>query len=163
MLALAPANPAVRRTWLKFAFGAGGISAAMALAKQTFPEELLRRFPEYDTFIYAALAVSFITALLLLAVNKVITVSLAQLGSITGLLYIGYALFGIFSASLAPVFVVLMILTMLVIIMVFSQSVLYYLHEHAYADVACGLIFLTGAMFMCAYPLYVLIRQAPGA
>src|SRR5205823_5844919 len=108
MLALTPANPNVRNVWLRFAFGTGGLSAIMALIRQTFPAEILQRFPEYDTFIYAALAISLISALLLVMINKVITVSLAQLGSITSLLYVGYAIFGIFSASLVPVFAVLM-------------------------------------------------------
>jgi hypothetical protein len=163
MLALTPANPAARKTWLRFAFGTGGISAVMAVVKQMFPAEILQRFPEYDTFVYAALAISLISALLLYAINKVITVSLAQLGSITGLLYIGYALFGIFSGSLVPVFAVLMILTMAVMILVFGESLLHYKHEHAYADMVFGLIFLSAAIFMCAYPLYILIRQVPGA
>jgi hypothetical protein len=160
VLALWPAPPRVRTKWRGFAFTTGGLSALLVLVRSKFPEDLLRRFPEYENFIYAALAISIISALFLVVIDKVIAVSFAQLGSITSLLYIGYALFGIFSGPLLPVFAALMIMAMLVMLVIFGQSLAFVRSEGTTVDLALGVIMLMAALFMCAYPLYQIIFQA---
>jgi hypothetical protein len=158
MFALEPANPDVVSRWRNFAFANVGLSSAIGIATQVnrvFPKEMLERFPQHSALMYAAFAIALISALFLTIVPKVISVSFAQLGALTSLLYIGYSLAGIF-LSLMPVFYALMGLAILVMILVFSQSIAFFARRKAYADLALGLVFIAAAVFFCSYPLYML-------
>src|SRR5436190_13438177 len=152
MLANSPAPAHVRIKSLGFVFAAGGISGLLVFVRNNFPEDVLSRFPEYNIFIYAALAISLVSVIFLLMMDKLVAVSFAQLGAITSLLYIGYALFGIFAGPLVPVFAVLMTLGMIIVLVVFGQSLAFLKREGTNADVALGIAFLGGALFMCAFP-----------
>jgi hypothetical protein len=168
MLSLRPANPAVVARWRAIALGAGAASGGMSIigtmignVQGTFPDWLLQRYPEYQSFMYAAVAFSLVGGGLLLMVDKVIAVSFAQLGAVTGWVYIGYALVGVFSTILLPVFVVFMACSILVVIFLFGPSLVYFLRLGAYADMALGGVLFLAAMFMCAYPLYVILQPTP--
>ena len=157
MLSVQRANPAVVKRWLHWAFGAAGASGLLTvvnLIHQIFPEQRLQHFADYESFIYAAFAIALLTALFLSATDKVIAVSLAQVGAMMSLLYIGYSLVGIFVGAFMPVYYVIMVLGIIVMIVIFGQSI-GFLHRYGTTgDVALGLIFLVGAIFGGAYPLF---------
>lgn len=166
MLSLQPANPAVIATWRTYALSTTVVSGAMTLAglvnviRNLFPETLLRRFPEYDIYIYAAIAISLMSAIFLTLIRKVITVSFAQLGAITSLVYLFYALAGIFVGELLPVFFVIILLAILIIVLVFGESLAFFKRRRAYADLAIGSLFVVATVFICSYPLYLIVRSA---
>jgi hypothetical protein len=109
---------------------------------------------------YTAVAVSLLGGLLLLLTDKVIALSFAQLAAFTGWVYIGYALIGIFWTSLLPAFITLMALAILVIVVIFGESLFYYRRQRAYGDMALGAVMVVAAAFICSYPLYVIVRSA---
>lgn len=157
MLSVQPANPAIVRKWRYWGFGTAGASGLLTVVNrmhQIFPAQRLQNFPDYESFIYAALAIALVTALFLWATDKVIAVSLAQVGAMMSLLYIGYSFVGIFVGAFMPVYYVIMVLGIIVMIVVFGQSI-GFLHKYGTTlDVAVGLIFLAGGIFGGAYPLF---------
>lgn len=163
MLTLQPANPKLVSWWRNFNLGMAGASGLLALVdkvKHIFPQELLVRFPYYESFLYASVAISFITGLFLILIPKVLTLSFAQVGAVTSLVFIGYSLMGIFfSASLLPVFITIMTLAILVMVLVFGESLLYFLRRKAYVDFAIGSLMVIAASFVCLYPLYLLLTK----
>ena len=163
MLTLQPANPKLVKLWrnraLRATVGSSSVLGLTKLVQGQFSQDLLSRFPEYQTFLSAAVAISVITALFLTLIPKVISLSFAQVGAVTSLIFISYSLAGIFfSAYLLPAFLVIMVLAVVVMVLVFGQSLAYFLREKAYADFAVGTIMVVGASSVCLYPLYLIVR-----
>jgi hypothetical protein len=159
MLALEPANQAVVKKSLYFAYGMAGLSGIIGVAKRVtdiFPPDVLGRFPQHEMFLYGAFAIALISALLLTFEPKVITVSFAQVGALTGLLWIGYVLVGVFIGDLLPVFYAWMLVGILILVLLFSRSMVFYYRNGSYADLLLGMIFIGLAAFSCSYPLYLL-------
>jgi hypothetical protein len=161
MLGLQPANPEVIKKWRTFALANAGASGALGgivpIIKRIFPQAVLGRFPDYEIFIYAAIGISLITVFFLLMIPKVIALSVAQIGGITSLIYISYSLAGIFLPSLLPVFLAIMILAILIMIIVFGESLNYFLRQRAYYDFIIGCISVIVGVFACSYPIYLLL------
>jgi hypothetical protein len=162
MLSLEPANPEVVKKFRLWGLGnaaaSGGLLGIVEVVKKIFPAAVLGRVPDYEVYIYAAIAISLITVLFLTMIPKVITLSFAQLGVITSMVYIGYSLAGIFIAKLIPVFFALMALAILIMVIVFGQSLSYYKFQKAYSDFVVGCVTVLVTVFACAYPLYILAR-----
>ena len=157
MLSIQPANPAKVKEWRYWAFGSAGASGLLTVVNgihRIFPAERLQNFADYESFIYAAFAIAFISGLFLLATNKVIAVSFAQVGAMLSLLYIGYSVVGIFVKAFMPVYYVIMVLGVVVIIVIFGESIGFLRKYGTTGDVALGLLFLTGAIFGGTYPLF---------
>jgi hypothetical protein len=163
MLALEPANQAVVRKSLYFAFGMAGLSGGIiGVAKKItdiFPPDVLARFPQHEMFLYGAFGIALISALFLTFEPKVITVSFAQVGALTGLLWIGYSLVGVFIGDLLPVFYAWMLVGILILVLLFSRSIVFYYRNGSYADLLLGIIFIGLAAFSCSYPLYLLAAR----
>jgi hypothetical protein len=157
MLTLEPAAPAMVSRWRYWAFGTAGTSGLLSLAGEIhsiFPAERLQHFADYESFIFVAFAIALITGLFLLVTDKVIAVSFAQLGATMSLLYIGYSLVGIFAGAFMPVFYIVMALGILLMAVVFGQSIQFLRRYGRTADVILASIFLLGALLGGAFPLY---------
>jgi hypothetical protein len=162
MLGWEQANPSIVKKWrawcLTEAAASGGLLGLTKLIQRLFPEEILGRLPDYEIYIHAALAISLITVLFLTMIPKIITLSFAQLGTITSMVYLGYSFAGIFITSLLPVFFVIMTLAIVIMTIVFWQSIVYFKQEKAYVDLVVGCISLIGTAFVCVYPMYLLTK-----
>jgi hypothetical protein len=153
-LSLQIANPEVVRAWRMRAgltVGGAGVLSIGTLVKQMralVPEGALQ-----EHFIYMALAIAFVTALPLTTFPRVLSVSVAQLGFATSLMYLGYSLLGVFLPDYRLVLNALLILVAFVFIVIFSSGPVYYYKERSWSDLALGVGNLFVFIGLWLYPL----------
>lgn len=163
-LSLQPVNPDVAKYWL-IGCGAsvGGtvsisVAAVVGRIHQLFPAAVLERLPNYQQFMYMALALALVPGLVLLGFRKVVCVSLAQMGFASGLQYLGFSLLGVFAHGYEPVLIGLMVLTAIVLAVVFSQGLSYYANQKSYSDLLLGCGMLASFFVIWLYPAWKLWR-----
>ena len=121
-------NPRKVKDWSRWGYvgtGTSGILLAIRYLQHLVPESLLGRFPNYETYFWAALALAFLPTMFLKAVPKIIFLSIAELGVIASFFYIAYSLTGIFIGELLLVFVTYVIILFIGMIIVFSEGLKY--------------------------------------
>jgi len=164
-LSLQPIAPDVAKTWLircGVAVGGSGLISISTLVdriRQMFPKAVLEQLPNYEQFIYMALAIAFVTALPLVMFRKVVCLSLAQMGYASGLQYLGFSLLGVFVHGYGHVLIGLMVLLAILFVILFSDGLKYYLSLRSWSDVALSIVFLA---FFCAvwlFPAWMLWRH----
>ena len=60
------------------------------------------------------------------------------------------------------VFFVIMSMGILIMVLVFGESLAFFLRRKAYADLVLGAVFVLAATFICAYPLYLIVHPYSG-
>jgi ABC-type dipeptide/oligopeptide/nickel transport system permease component len=160
----ADANPAVAGKWLVFAGINTATSGALTLAtavdriKSIFPAKVLEQLPNYQQFIYLALAIAFVTALPLGFIRKVFCLSFAELGVASSLLYLGCALFGVFANGYEKVLLILLLVMILVLVVTFSSGIMFATHEKQWSDAVLGIGVLIVFVGVWLYPLFKIWR-----
>jgi hypothetical protein len=158
-LSLSPANPAQVKTWLVvagLASGGPGILSIGLLVKairQAIPDNYI-----LTRFVIMALAAAIITALPLAVFKKVISVSFAQLGSATSVVYLGFSLSGAFQADYRGVITAILLLMDVVLLVLFSSGLSFLNREGERSDVFLGLFMLIVFLGVWLYPILVIWR-----
>jgi len=157
-MSLATANR--KQVW-KWRIGSGcvvGASGAMSL--DTVVDRLRHILPAgqiNEQFIAMALIIAFVTGLPLFAFPRVVTVSLAQLGFATGLVYIGYSVLEVFRPQYDVVLIAVVLIVALVLLIVFSSGILYYHREKSRSDECLAVVSLLLFVTLWTYPSFHMI------
>lgn len=155
----APANPDLAKRWLIISgvssttSGVASIGAITHRLSQIFPTVTIDQ-----RFTYIALAISFICGMFLLLINKVVTVGLAQLGAVTGFVYIGYAIKGVFFGDYRIVFVLTQVVIATILVGVFSGSIHYYLRAKHKNDARASAALLIVFAFFWILPIFITLK-----
>jgi hypothetical protein len=164
-LSTADANPSAANKWIALAGVTTATTGAVSLAtiidriKVIFPAKVLELLPNYQQYIYLALALAFITALPITFVKKVICLSLAELGFVSSLLYLSCALFGVFANGFEKIVLVVALLMILVFLVIFSSGFSYEIHEQKWSDFGLELAMLLIFLGIWLYPLIKIWRR----
>ncbi len=125
-----------------------------------FPEAVLKQLPNYEQFMYMAVAIAFVTGLALLLFRKVICLSFAQMGFASGLQYLGFSLLGVFAHGYQSVLIGLMILLAIMFLVLFSDGLRYYISQRSWSDAILGGVFLLFFFAVWLFPAGKLWRHA---
>ena len=140
---LAPANKEIVKTWRTWSgITVGGqmatsVGTLVARAGEVLPAGVL-----HEQFLHMALAIAFVTALPLAVFPRVISVSLAQMGVATSLMYIGYAFTGAFPPGYELVITAILSLVAFVFLILFFSGSLYLYREKCWSDLFVGSLLL---------------------
>lgn len=126
---------------------------------RAFPKAVLAQFPDYQQFLYMAIAVSFLGVIPLVFSPKVISLSSAQLGFAAGLVYIVYALLGIFLPAFHIVWLIMYAMTILILVWLFSSGVVFAFKQRSIPDVIIDLSMGTILLVISILPLWIKWRQ----
>jgi len=119
------------KKWLRFTrisssvTAVGTLSIYLEVLQQIIPEAVFGRFPYYKFFIYAAFVIAAFSTISLHYVSKIITLSVAQIGTYVSTTYILYSLTGVFIGLLMPVFFVVMVMTITKMVVELSDGLIY--------------------------------------
>lgn len=155
-LMLEPVSPKKITEWSRWGYAGTGSSGILLLVKylqRGIPVSLLERFPNYETFFWAAFILALLPTLFLKAAPKIIFLSLTQLGVLASFFYIAYAVSGIFIGQLLISFIILMGLMLLCMAVLLSEPLKYFKKFGTDLDVIVLIILFVGAFSICLYPL----------
>ncbi|RMH34187.1 MAG: hypothetical protein D6690_11120 [Nitrospirae bacterium] len=158
-LSLYPANPAEVRRWRIFAgvsigaSGAGSLGILVSRLRHLIPTDMLQ-----EQFIYMALAIAFITGLPLYAFSRVLCISLAELGFPTSLMYLAYALLGVFLPNYRPILTIIVIVVACIFLVLFTSGVSFFRTQQSMSDFYLAAVQLCIFLCLWLYPLYWIWR-----
>lgn len=143
-------------TWSGLITGGQGVTSVSALItriKGLLPEHLV-----LEQFTFMALAIAIATVLPLAAFRKVISVSLAQLGVATSLMYLGFSLTGAFQAEYRIVITMVLILVATVFFVLFYSGIQFIYRQGRWSDFFLGVLLLLSFAALWLYPIWAMWR-----
>ncbi len=130
-----PANSTIANKWKvgcgSSVLGNGGVSVSSQIdsIKDMFPPELID-----NELMYIAFAISLITSLPLFLSSKVLTVSIAQLGVATSIVFIACSMHGVFGEGYFKVFIAAIIILIIVLFITFFDGIEDALRQKSWSD-----------------------------
>ncbi len=152
-----PVAQQVARRWRTLSGISSGASAAgsiTVLTKQVhhlLPAKLID-----ENLVYISLAFAFITALPLRVSQVVISLSLAQLGFTTSLMYLAYSLHGAFPPNYLPALRAVVVVVALAFSIIFLRGVRFFLRpqNRSISDFWLAVVILVVFICLWLFPLY---------
>jgi hypothetical protein len=163
-LNLQAVNPSVTRAWLircGVTVGGTGIISVTTLVdriRHLFPVEFLLRLSNYEQFIYMALGIAFVTALPLTMFRVVVSLSFAQMGFASSLLYLGCSILGVFIYGYKVILMILLIIMAGIFELAFSVGPRFAYGEKKWSDFTLGLGLQVVFLGVWLFPLWKLWR-----
>lgn len=138
-LLFSPGNPRLIKRWLI----AAGVNT-MGTTVMSIPDitaSVKTLVPEADEhFLHMAVAVAILTALPLIAFKKVLSISIAQFGVATSIIFIGYALRPVFSSQNSMDFFLMIVVVIFAIFLMFLTVIAHFYRERSWGDLSIGVV-----------------------